>query len=243
MIPGFNLTYSIENGKILPFGTQKPMQDSAAGVQNFIRKELMHVRLLFVDCCPRGGASRTLRLCRAFLDEAGQALRGLETETEALTAGSLLPLDADRLAERERRCDARDWRDPMFRAARALQRADAVLIGAPYWDLSFPSMLKVWVENVYVRNLTFRYEADRCSGLCTGKAVVYLTTAGSPIGENDWGAGYIHAVLDSLGIHGFVRYAAEGLDLADADPAAIMDRAEAEVRCLAKQWSAQWKEN
>ena len=57
-------------------------------------------------------------------------------------------------------------------------------IGAPYWDLSFPAALKIWVEHMYVRNLTFRYDpgrqAHRFSAGQEGRTT--LSTAGSPIG-------------------------------------------------------------
>ena len=106
MIPGFNLTYSMKNGKILPFGTQKPMQDSAAGVQNFIRKELMHVRLLFVNSCPRGEAAPALRRADAAPDSLG--IRGFVR----YAAEAPDPEDADPAAIMDRAevcCPAEQW--------------------------------------------------------------------------------------------------------------------------------------
>ncbi|MCH5287306.1 MAG: NAD(P)H-dependent oxidoreductase [Christensenellaceae bacterium] len=188
------------------------------------------MKLLYVDACVRGEASRTKRLASVFLEECGRLMPGLSVITQRLGDMSLRPIDADTLAMKEALCDRRAWDDPFLQPAVDFQSADAVVVAAPYWDLSFPSQLKVWVENVYVRNLTFRYENDRCIGLCRGKESVYLTTAGSPIGDHDWGTGYMKAVLTTLGIPGFTAVKAEALDLEGRDVEAIM--AEAEQRAL-----------
>lgn len=150
----------------------------------------------------------------------------LSVTVQHLCEMKLRPIDRATLAMREALCDREAWDDPFLETAVAFQAADIVVIAAPYWDLSFPSLLKVWVENVYVRNLTFRYENDRCIGLCRGRESVYITTAGSPIGAQDWGTGYIRAVLAMLGIPGFTAVKAEALDLAGRDVAAIMQAAE-----------------
>ena len=191
-------------------------------------------QLLFVNACPREEASRTLRLARIFLEELSRH-GDLRIITQDLPSLGLRSMDADALAVKEALCDRRAWDDSFFRHALPFQQADAVVIAAPYWDLSFPSILKVWVENMYVRNLTFRYEADRCVGLCRGREAVYITTAGSPIGATDWGALYIRAVMNALGIPGFTSVRAEGLDLAENDAAAIMAQAEASARKAARE--------
>lgn len=195
------------------------------------------LKLLFVSACPRGQASRTLRLANAFLEEFTRCVPA-EVVTQDLTRLNLPNMDEALLAVKESLCDRCAWEDSFFRHAVPFQRADAVVIAAPYWDLSFPSILKIWVENMYVRNLTFRYEHDRCIGLCRGREAVYLTTAGSPIGDNDWGAGYIRAVMHALGIQAFTSVRAEGLDLAGNDAEAIMAQAQERARLAARQVAA-----
>ena len=192
------------------------------------------MKLLYVDACIRGSASRTARLAAVFLRECRALMPDLTIVTQRLEEMRLQPIDAPALAMREALCDRHAWDDPFLRTAVAFQDADAVVIAAPYWDLSFPSMLKIWVENVYVRNLTFRYEDDRCIGLCRAAEGVYLTTAGSPIGENDWGTGYIQAVLRMLGIPGFTAVRAEALDLAGRDVEGIMRAAEEQAAQAAR---------
>lgn len=193
------------------------------------------MKLLYVDACVRGEASRTARLAGAFLEECSRLMPDLAITVQRLSDMGLRPIDAENLAMKEALCDRRAWDDPFLQTAAAFQAADVVVVAAPYWDLSFPSQLKVWVENVYVRNLTFRYEADRCIGLCRGRESVYITTAGSPIGENDWGAGYMQAVLTTLGIPGFTAIRAEALDLDSRDAEAILQAAEQEAVQAARE--------
>lgn len=193
------------------------------------------MELLFVNACPRGDESRTLRLAKAFLREL-QNLDPTVTITEHnLPEMKLLPIDAQGLALREPLCDARDWAHPFLQPAVEFQRADAILIAAPYWDLAFPAMLKVWIENIYVRNLNFYYRDDQCIGLANARRAVYLTTAGSPIGQNDWGTQYVKAVLASLNVKEFESIRAEGIDLLGCDVEAVFLRAEKETCAAARR--------
>ena len=188
------------------------------------------VKVLFVNACVRGKTSRTLELAQVFLDTLSKELPDMELKEQDLTTMGLCSVDMDTLERKEALCDQYAWHDPLFAPAVAFQQADAVVIAAPYWDMSFPSILKVWVENMYVRNLTFKYVNDQSVGLCRGQEAVYITTAGSPIGEHDWGTAYIRDVMQVLGIPGFSTVTAEALDLAGRDAEAIM--AEAKNRAV-----------
>lgn len=192
-------------------------------------------KVLFVNACVRGEASRTLQLARVFLDALKSACSEVEIIYQDLNTMGLRSVDMETLNRKEALCDQLVWEDPLFAPAMDFQQADAVVIAAPYWDMSFPSILKVWVENMYVRNLTFKYVNDQSVGLCQGKEAVYITTAGSPIGQHDWGTMYIRDVLNVLGIPGFAEVKAEALDLAGRDVAAIMAGAENQAVLAARQ--------
>lgn len=190
--------------------------------------------LLFVNACVRGADSRTLHLAQVFLRTLQEALPQVHMTCHDLPQMGLVPIDASTLQCKERLCDERAWNAPLLAHARQFQQADAVIIAAPYWDMSFPSMLKVWVEHMYVRELTFKYVNDQSVGLCKGREAVYITTAGSPIGEHDWGTRYIRDVMNVLGIPGFTAIKAEALDLAGRDVQAIMAQAEKQTAAAAK---------
>ena len=191
------------------------------------------MKILFVNACMRGDASRTLTLCEAFLSEIKKMIPESEVVIHDLRMMRLKSVDQAVLDMKEPLCDAYAWDHPLFAPVNEFQSADVVLIGAPYWDMSFPSVLKVWVENMYVRNLTFRYINDQPVGLCLGKEAVYITTAGSPIGDYDWGTGYIRDVMKVLGIPALSAVKAEALDLEGRDVAGILAEAEQCARKLA----------
>lgn len=126
--------------------------------------------LLFIDACPRGaGVSRSLALGEAFL----QALLRLRPDTEVvrhtLNDLRLAALDGEALARREALIEARAWEDAMFAQARAFAEADEIVVAAPYWDLMFPAALKVYIEHIFVREMTFVYRDDRPVG-CAARA-------------------------------------------------------------------------
>lgn len=193
------------------------------------------MKLLFVNACPRRSASRTLRLANLFLHEFLRQAPQVELIEHDLESMCLHSIHGNALAVREEACNHHDWTHPLTRNAVDLQQADAVVIAAPYWDLSFPAMLKVWVEHMYIRNLTFHYGEKGCEGHCHAVQSVYITTSGSPIGDQDWGSGYLRAVLGSLGIEDFATIAAEGLDLDESAVPAIMAAAEERIRAAARQ--------
>lgn len=190
------------------------------------------MKLLFIDACPRDRAvSRTYDLCRAFLEEAKGTYPDLRLTTIRLGEMDLAPFGGKGVKRRDELIDGQKWEDKLFEQARLFAAADYVLVGAPYWDLSFPALLKIYVENIFVRNLTFRYTREgEPLGLSKGRKAVYITTAGSPINGEDWGAGYMKAVFNMLGIPEFVRVSAEGIDIEGWDVSGIMEKARHEAR-------------
>ena len=122
-------------------------------------------KLLFVNACARE-ESRTLRLCRHFLAE----LTGFEVEELRLFEEDLRPMDAAALAERDACLQAGDYAHPCLRYAKQFAAADLILIGAPYWDLSFPAALKIYLERVSANGIVFRYdEHGMPHGLCKAR--------------------------------------------------------------------------
>jgi FMN-dependent NADH-azoreductase len=100
----------------------------------------------------------------------------------------MYPLNGKTLAEREQAIANNDFSGALFEPARNFAAADEVVIAAPYWDMSFPASLKLYIEQLCVNKLTFCYnEMGMPCGLTKVKKVVYLTTAGGYIGNNNFG--------------------------------------------------------
>ena len=128
---------------------------------------------LFINCCPRG-ESRTERLARALLKALG------EYEELRLYDEPLHPLGRADIAKRDALLAEKKYDDEMFRYARQFAAADRIVIAAPYWDLSFPAQLKVYLENIYVTGIVTKYsEAGKPVGLCRANELYYVTTSAS----------------------------------------------------------------
>lgn len=184
---------------------------------------------LFVNACLRGPQSRTLALCRTHLAELGGSVEEVD-----LGALALAPLGADDIARRQELLDAGRLDDPTFALARQLARAERVVVGAPYWDLSFPTALKAYVEHVSVCGIAFRYtEEGRCEGLCRARSLTYVTTCGGQVGAN-LGFAYLQAIAEMFGIKEARCVAAENLDVWGCDVEAQLACARAHLHELAR---------
>ena len=100
------------------------------------------------------------------------------------------------------------------------------MIAAPYWDLSFPSTLKVYFENIYAVGIVSEYGADGMPrGLCRAKKLIYVTTAGGPYNPT-YSFGYIKSLAqDCFGIPDVRLVKAEMLDVDGADEEEILSLA------------------
>ena len=181
--------------------------------------------ILFIHACARP-QSRTLALAGLVSEKLAErpVVRDLFEE-------SLPPLDHRSLSKRESAIEKADYSDPVFRFAKEFCEADEIVIATPYWDLSFPAVLKCYLEAICVNGLTFRYnEAGIPEGLCRAKRLFYVTTAGGWIPENNFGYGYVKQLCnDFFGIRDTVLIKAEGLDVAGADTSAILEAAKHEI--------------
>ena len=193
-------------------------------------------QLLFLDACMRGPeVSRTARLCRRFLAEYA----ALDPETRVLRrdlTGAELPVLTDRLS-RERDELARTGADsPLLGPAREVAGADLIVVGAPYWDLSFPAALKVYLEWASCLGVTFRYTREGVQvGMSRARHLVYLTTGGGPVLAQNLGYQYIQGWAAMMGVGETFCLAAENLDIQGADVEAILARAEGEIPALVRR--------
>ena len=180
--------------------------------------------ILYINACvKREIASRTNRLAEAYLKKC------LETQdcrliTVVLEDIAMPPLRGKNLMEREQAIQNSDFSGEAFELARTFASADEVVIAAPYWDMSFPALLKLYIEQICINRLTFCYnEKGMPCGLTNIKKAVYLTTAGGYIGNNNFGFDYIKGVFSTFfGITDITFFSAEGLDIYGNDPEKIL---------------------
>ena len=177
-------------------------------------------KILYVNACvKRDIASRTNRLAQAYLNKCFKS-QDCSLSIVNLEDTIMYPLSGKSLAEREKAIANNDFSGSSFELARCFAAADEVVIAAPYWDLSFPASIKLYIEQICINKLTFSYdEKGRPRGLTNIKKAVYLTTSGGYIGSCNFGFEYIKGVFSTLfGIKEISFYSAEGFDISGNDP-------------------------
>ena len=180
---------------------------------------------LFINACVRK-ASRTKELADCFL--ARQCGPFEEVRLEAIAFPTA---NESFLEKRERLIQEKDFSNPLFDLARQFAAADDIVIAAPFWDLSFPALLKLYFEQISVTGITFVYTPEGIpAGLCKAGRLTYITTAGGNFFPEEYGPGYVRALAQNFyGIPEFRLIKATGLDLDGADIDRIMNTAKADI--------------
>ncbi|MBQ7568177.1 NAD(P)H-dependent oxidoreductase [bacterium] len=173
--------------------------------------------ILYVNSCVRE-ESRTDLLARAVLNKMGEPYQELYLPNEGLQ-----PLSREQLNKRSALVSKADYTDQMFRYAKQFAAADKIVISAPYWDLSFPALLKLYIENIYAVGIVTEFDSSgRPRGLCQARRLIYVTTAGGPYVE-DYSFGYMKALAeDYFGIPQTTLIKAEMLDVEGFDADKIL---------------------
>lgn len=186
-------------------------------------------KILFVNACVREN-SRTLDIAKIVLEELNNAY----TEVN-LQKTDLKPLNRESLDIREKLILQDDFSDTMFSLAKDFAAADTIVIAAPYWDLAFPALLKIYLEQITVSGITFRYAKGVPQGLWRAKQLIYVTTAGGIIYDN-FGFEYVKALAQKIyGIGEVLFFKAENLDIDGNDVKDILQRAKSDAEKILRR--------
>lgn len=159
--------------------------------------------ILFINACVRSD-SRTKRLADAlikrltecFQHNGGSRVREIVLKEEER---GLMPLHDLDIKRRDRDTQKKSFDLPEYFFAQEFAAADIIVIAAPYWDLSFPAVLKMYLEHISVNGVTFRYkETGEPEGLCHAEMLYYVMTAGGKVGSLNLGYEYVKALTKKL---------------------------------------------
>lgn len=164
-------------------------------------------KLIIIDSCMRE-ESRT----KVILDAAREVLSTrYYIETIDVNALALPPVTPLALKGRT----AGNVPEATLAIAGKIASADRIVIAAPFWDMSFPSVLKAFFENMSLYNVTFTDDGSTCTGLCKCQKVLYITTRGMNIPTEDYrdqGSSYLKALSSLWGLGEVITVAAWNLD-------------------------------
>lgn len=179
-------------------------------------------KLIFIDACMRDG-SRTQRIARPIIAELSKKY---SVETVDLTKNIYPVADNHTLEERNQGIVPAEH----TALAKKIAAADRIVIAAPFWDMSFPSALKVFFENMSLFGVTFDTNDKECYGLCKAEKVMYITTRGMDIGTGDpleQATPYIKALSHLWGLGELTVIAAQNMDY--SSPEEIEEKIKAAV--------------
>ncbi len=164
---------------------------------------------LVIDSCIRENNSRTRKLYLDYLKEIKE-----DYEVVYLTKMPIKPLTKEDILKRDELINSNKLDDKMFDLANQFKNAEKIIIAAPYYDLSFPSLLKVYFENISVLNINFSYTNDgKLVGLAKAKELLYFSTIGGFIYGKHLGFEYVKALANMFGINNVKNIYKEGLDI------------------------------
>lgn len=130
---------------------------------------------------------------------------------------------------------------PILKYAYQFAEADKYVISAPMWNLSFPAILKAYIDYVSVTGVTFKYTAEGPVGLCKDKKALFVSARGGQYveGKNaelEMGERYIRAILGFFGVTNVQSLTIENLDIMGADVEGIVNEAIAKAANIAKEF-------
>ena len=169
---------------------------------------------LYIDACLRP-ESRTRRLAEVVLAHIQD-----DIERVVLSDEMIPYLTEEGLSHRF----SADLDSPCYDIARQFAAADTLIIAAPYYDLSFPAILRAYIEQIQVGGISFVYgEDDLPHSLAKVKRLIYVSTAGGHVIGEHLGYRYLCEVMRYFyGVTDSTLFCAEGLDLKGADAEKIL---------------------
>ena len=195
------------------------------------------MKLLHIDSSILGDNSASRQLSRKVVEAWKAAEPGITVTYRDLAADAISHFSAQTLVAAGTSAELRDAAlkyeaDLSAETMAEFQAADALVIAAPMYNFSIPTQLKAWIDRIAVAGQTFRYTEAGFEGLCGGKKLVIVSTAGGLHAGQPSGAGheeYLKVMFGFLGITDIEFVRAEGLAKGDDMRSKGMNEAQAQI--------------
>jgi FMN-dependent NADH-azoreductase len=200
------------------------------------------LNILAIDSSSAGEASVSRRLVdeavavlAAASDKANVVRRDLSAQpVPHLTAATLAGVRGEPKTETEQA--TRALSDALIGELRA---ADVVVIGAPMYNFSVPTVLRSWFDHVLRAGETFRYSEAGPEGLLRGKKVIVIESRGGAYAEGpaaaiDFQEPYLRHLLGFIGLDDMTFVRAEKIGYGPEAREAAIAGAVAELAGLAE---------
>ena len=141
-------------------------------------------KILFINSCYNYEKSRTLYLTKKIFEKF-DIDSNFDFEEIKIKDLHLLPLSEEKLKIRFDQTNKHLFDMDMLTYSKKLLSADIVVIAAPMYDYSYPSILKLFIENISVPNLMYSYTNEGYEGYARGRKFIYITTRGAAMPDSE----------------------------------------------------------
>ena len=161
------------------------------------------------------GESRTFKVSDSFVEEYKRNNPEDEIITLDLYKENIDFLRADDLGKLFGPKDEESKNSSILKYAYEFAAADKYIIAAPMWNLSFPAILKAYIDYVSVSGITFKYTAEGPVGLLNNKKAVHIVSRGGAYDNSSYEMGdrYLRTILGFFGIKDIETIAIDNLDV------------------------------
>jgi FMN-dependent NADH-azoreductase len=177
-------------------------------------------KILHIISSPKGEHSFSIKLGNKIVEKLKAANPGSEVEVHDLTSHPYPHLEEATLAAFYTPADQRtpatlEALKNSDGAIAQLLAADFIVIGAPLWNFSIPSVLKAWIDHIARAGVTFTYSEAGAEGLIKGKKVYVAMASGAiyssgPYQAMDFASTYLKGLLGFLGMTDLKVFRVEG---------------------------------
>src|SRR3954451_1849086 len=187
-------------------------------------------KLLYITANPKNDLklSKGMQIGEVFLEEFKAAQPDVEIERLHLFDMDIPDIDMDLLYARaklsfmgytkEQLSEAELTKlEKMHELADNFIAADYYVFVTPVWNLGAPSILKKYIDNLFIVEKTFTNTPEGPKGLLTGRKAIHIQTRGGiyssgPMVEFEMGDRYLQKVFEFLGFERLDTVVAEGMD-------------------------------
>lgn len=161
------------------------------------------------------GESRTFKVSDSFVEEYKKNNPEDEIITLDLYKENIDFLRADDLGKLFGPKDEESKNNSILKYAYQFADSDKYIIAAPMWNLSFPAILKAYIDYVSVSGITFKYTAEGPVGLLNNKKAVHIVSRGGGYDNSQYEMGdrYLRTILGFFGIKDIETIAIDNLDV------------------------------
>lgn len=161
------------------------------------------------------GESRTFKVSDSFVEEYKKNNPNDEIITLDLYKENIDFLRVDDLGKLFGPKDEESKNNSILKYAYQFADADKYIIAAPMWNLSFPAILKAYIDYVSVSGITFKYTAEGPVGLLNNKKAVHIVSRGGGYDNSPYEMGdrYLRTILGFFGIKDIETIAIDNLDV------------------------------